>query len=240
MAKKLYEESNIQAIADAIRGKNGTTTTYKPSEMATAIAAIEGGSVDTLDARLNGTLTSYSNDTLTEVLQYGFYKCEQLAYVNLPAVTTVGSNGFSNCSGLVSVSLPSLTYIGDYGFYRCTSLESIVIPSTCKQVQMKYVFYGCTSLKTVDIYGAPGQIEVQSFRNCSALEAVILRHTDGVIGVPTNGGFSNTYAGSGIVNGIGYIYVPAALMEDYKANTYWKAAADYFRAIEDYPDITGG
>lgn len=43
MAQKLYEESNIQAIADAIRAKNGTTTTYKTNEMAAAIQAIEAG-----------------------------------------------------------------------------------------------------------------------------------------------------------------------------------------------------
>ena len=43
MAKKLYEESSIQAIADAIREKNGKTTTYKPSEMAAAITAITTG-----------------------------------------------------------------------------------------------------------------------------------------------------------------------------------------------------
>ena len=33
MAKKLYEESDIQAIADAIREKNGTTNTYTVAEM---------------------------------------------------------------------------------------------------------------------------------------------------------------------------------------------------------------
>ena len=43
MAKKLYEETNIQAIADAIRAKNGSTDTYKTSDMAAAISAIEGG-----------------------------------------------------------------------------------------------------------------------------------------------------------------------------------------------------
>lgn len=43
MAQKLYEETNIQAIADAIREKNGLTTTYKTSEMAAAIAAIPAG-----------------------------------------------------------------------------------------------------------------------------------------------------------------------------------------------------
>lgn len=43
MAKKLYEESNIQAIADAIREKNGESATYKTSEMADAISAITTG-----------------------------------------------------------------------------------------------------------------------------------------------------------------------------------------------------
>lgn len=43
MAKKLYEEANIQAIADAIRGKNGTAQTYTVSEMAAAVSALSGG-----------------------------------------------------------------------------------------------------------------------------------------------------------------------------------------------------
>lgn len=34
------DDTNLKAIADAIRGKNGTETTYKPSEMAAAIEAI--------------------------------------------------------------------------------------------------------------------------------------------------------------------------------------------------------
>lgn len=43
MGKVLVNESSLTGIADAIRGKNGTTTTYKPSEMAAAITAITGG-----------------------------------------------------------------------------------------------------------------------------------------------------------------------------------------------------
>lgn len=43
MAQKLYEETNIQAIADAIREKNGATDTYLVSEMAAAISAIQAG-----------------------------------------------------------------------------------------------------------------------------------------------------------------------------------------------------
>ena len=56
MAKKLYEESSIQAIANAIREKNGKTTTYKPSEMAAAITAITtgGGGVEVEPIVLSG------------------------------------------------------------------------------------------------------------------------------------------------------------------------------------------
>ena len=43
MSKVLVNESSLTGIADAIRGKNGETTTYKPSEMAAAITAISGG-----------------------------------------------------------------------------------------------------------------------------------------------------------------------------------------------------
>lgn len=41
MAKKLYEESNIQAIADAIREKTGTDTKYNTSEMIQGINDVE-------------------------------------------------------------------------------------------------------------------------------------------------------------------------------------------------------
>ena len=43
MSKVLVNESSLTGIANAIRSKNGETTTYKPSEMAAAITAISGG-----------------------------------------------------------------------------------------------------------------------------------------------------------------------------------------------------
>ena len=37
------DDSYFTDIANAIRGKNGETTTYKPNEMAAAISAISSG-----------------------------------------------------------------------------------------------------------------------------------------------------------------------------------------------------
>lgn len=42
MAKKLYEESSVQAIAAAIREKNGAATKYKVAEMANAVRMLSG------------------------------------------------------------------------------------------------------------------------------------------------------------------------------------------------------
>ena len=54
MAKKMYEEASVQDIANAIRAKNGETTTYKIGEMATAIAAISGSPI--VDDSLENTV----------------------------------------------------------------------------------------------------------------------------------------------------------------------------------------
>lgn len=54
MAKKLYEEASVQAIANAIRAKNGEMTTYKIGDMATAIAAISGSPI--VDDSLENTV----------------------------------------------------------------------------------------------------------------------------------------------------------------------------------------
>lgn len=56
---KLYEETDIQNIANAIREKTGTADTFKVSEMANAVANIQTGSVgkDVFTYQLIDTVT---------------------------------------------------------------------------------------------------------------------------------------------------------------------------------------
>ena len=61
MAKVLVTESALEDIADAIRGKNGQQTTYKPGEMASAIGAIPTPT---------GTKQITANGTGIDVAQY--------------------------------------------------------------------------------------------------------------------------------------------------------------------------
>ena len=47
----------------------------------------------------------------------------------------------------------------------------------------------------------------------------------------------NAFTSTRIAGGAGYIYVPSALLEEYKAATNWSNYANQFRAIEDYPNL---
>lgn len=61
MANVIINDENLTNIANAIRGKNGLTTTYKPSEMAAAITAISGAAepvIEALSVTANGTYTA--------------------------------------------------------------------------------------------------------------------------------------------------------------------------------------
>ena len=134
------DDSNLTAIGNAIRAKNGTTTTYKPSEMAAAISAIETGE-DFLPQKITNTLTSYSNNDITAIGSYGLYGCSSLTSVSLPNVTTIGNRGFCRCTGLTSLNLPNLTTIEPYGFASCEGLTSVSLPSVTMIKQRAFSGY---------------------------------------------------------------------------------------------------
>lgn len=65
MAKRIYEESHIRAIAKAIRAKNGSDLSYKTRDMAAAIDALEvSGGVNPAAA----SFTTYLEGDLNEVV----------------------------------------------------------------------------------------------------------------------------------------------------------------------------
>lgn len=64
MANKLYNDTSVKAIADAIRAKNGKTDTYTVAEMAGAINDISAGGAPSLQSK-SVTYTSNGTDTIT-------------------------------------------------------------------------------------------------------------------------------------------------------------------------------
>ena len=153
---------------------------------------------------------AYENDRVKVVGAYAFYGNTKLESISMDAVTSVESEGFRNCTKLVNAHLPSAASLKDSSFNTCTLLERVDCSAT--------------------------YVGITSFYNDPALATLILRNTDTVAELYNTGVFYNTP----IAKGTGYIYVPAELVDSYKAATNWSSFADQIRAIEDYPDICGG
>lgn len=80
MANKIYEENDIQSIANAIRSKNGAQTVYTVSEMATAIENIPTGIAPIEVDRSDVNFYDYDGTIL-----YSYTKSQFLALSSLPA-----------------------------------------------------------------------------------------------------------------------------------------------------------
>lgn len=267
MANVLVEETSLSNIASAIRGKNGGTAVYKPGEMAAAINNLptgggSGGSSDNEDGLLAGTLVNYENTTATKIkdeffkdstklvtatftnvsdMGYRvFSNCKVLTQVSLPNVTPVKDNCFSYCPQLSNVNLSNAKWIGFRAFTNCTSLTSINLPRL--ETLEGSAFFDCSNLAKADLGSCKQFYSSNSsqFNYCHKLTTLILRSNTGCsLPYPVKNAFSSTpFTDSSL--GQGYVYVPRALVDEYKKATNWTVIADRFRAIEDYPDITGG
>lgn len=129
MSKVLVTESYLTDIGNAIRSKNGSTSQYKPSEMAGAINDITAQDNTVLNSILDRSISgNYVNDDLTEVGSYAFANCNNLTTATFTKATKVGSDAFNGCMSLESISLPEVKEIGTSSFNWCPSLKSISMP----------------------------------------------------------------------------------------------------------------
>lgn len=193
-----------------------------------------GGGDDTqIDRLIDRSITEISNGRVTSIGNSAFEYCGYLTTVNFPAATSIGTNAFYKCSSLTTANFPAATSINNFMFQSCSNLTTVDSPAVTRIGQN--AFKSCTKLTTVD-FPAVNAIEQYAFSYCSALTALILRNPNAVCRLSNTNAFTSTP----IASGTGYIYVPSALVDSYKAATNWSTYADQIRAIEDYPDITGG
>lgn len=149
-------------------------------------------------------------------------------------------------SGLLTHTLTEYTTKAEFTFgtkrLNCSSLERFIVPNATGTIN-SHTFYGCTNVKYLDL-GRISTISNNALIGLHLLEALVLRNTE----TPTvlAGLFNNNYSISRnnyTVDGklyYCYFYVPKAMLESYKAANNWKNYTERFRAIEDYPEITGG
>ena len=255
MSVVYISSSKVQAIADAIREKTGTTDGLTLSEMPTAIANIESG-MDPSELALavvNKQIPECVSDEITSIPDYAFYKYSSLKKLRIPNAQTVGTSSFDQCNGIDQIDLPNCTKISNRSFASCNKASFINVP-LLEEVPAG-AFYGSQTATTANIplvkklasqaFYYSRTIERLDFQQLTLIEQLALNQTNlTVLIIRTNSvcslGNANALANSPIAKGTGYVYVPRSLVDSYKAATNWATYAAQIRAIEDYPEITGG
>lgn len=120
-------------------------------------------------------------------------------------VKSVGTSAFNRCYNITAVNLPAVTSIDQEAFSSCNNLI------------------------TAD-FSSVTYIAAAAFAYCGKLTAFILRKADAICSLRNGYAFN----GTPIANGTGYIYVPAALVDTYKAATNWATYSAQFRSLESY------
>ena len=212
-------ESGTYTASNGVDGYSPITVDIIPSS---------DTSGDLMHGTLDGTITEIDSH-VTKVIGYACRGITTLTTVRLPNATSIGTYAFYECSGLTTVEAGLVTSLGTYAFYKCSALTSVnfpyatSVPSSC--------FYQCTKLAKLDL-GAAKSIGSSGLAYCTALKTIILRRSDAICTLNSSGF-------SGVSSLKASIYVPAALIEDYKAASNWSTYASLFKTIEDNPDVCG-
>ena len=207
MAKKLYEEASVQAIADAIRAKAGTADTYKIAEMPDAIASIPSGGgatepyiEETYDS--DGNLIEAKVYGYTKIRKNAFYFCDKLSTVNFPPeLKSIGSSSFYGCA-ITNDSLPdgitdigghafysskvtlsrlpnALTKIGAYAFGYCYNLSMTTLPAQLRTIEDAAFVY--CKFKSMTFMGTPESIASNAFVYCTNLTTINVPWAEGAV-----------------------------------------------------------
>ena len=141
--------------------------------------------------------------------------------------------------GVTSFTLPpcggtdSMSWLPEYFLANCSKLTYAKISEGWTRV-LSNVMRSNSVIKTIDLPTTITEIGSNSMCQCPLLDTVICRATT----VPTMASTSGTYGvfgGSKIAAGTGYIYVPDAAVEDYKAATNWSTYAAQIKGLSELP-----
>lgn len=162
MAKVVVTDTHLTNIANAIRNKNGTNDTYKPSEMASAIQGIStkedlstelntqetllNNQVSKLSIAINTLKNKASGGADTSEIEDAFITHTLSGDYANDRVTKVKYGTFYEDTNLTSVSFPNVTSVESYAFYKCTSLANIDIPKLQSASQYTFSYTNPSSI----------------------------------------------------------------------------------------------
>ena len=161
--------------------------------------------------------------SVTDVSDYAFIGCSDLASVTLPnTVLSIGQGAFSGCQNLKKVIFGSgVKTIGSFAFIGCSKLESCILPNGTEAIG-EYAFSNCSALQDVVIPNTVTSIGKYAFENCLGLYSVT-----SLVNIPfkldeTAFAYTGTDYDTEIIYGVAKLYVPTGRDGVYRVTTGWK------------------
>lgn len=147
-----------------------------------------------------------------------FKECSNLTSINWNATNCLNTDLyyspiFYNCAKLEKVAIGNnVESIPPYCFYECTNLATVIIPNSVASIG-KCAFYHCSGLTSVTIGNGAKKIGEYAFSGCKKLMNVTIKSQ--TVPILANYAFFS-YEGAPVI-----IYVPADMLETYKADAQW-------------------
>lgn len=193
----------------------------------------------------NNNQYDFANDDITSLRDFAFYGDRYIRNAILQNVTQIGENAFANCkalstisadklynagakafnaSGLTQAIFPRLEVFRSQAFAWCASLVKV----KCDKAKtiLDDAFNGCSKLKTIDMLGG-GSISSPSLNPLTYFENLVIRSTEKITSTASLGWIPSTAS----------IYVPDALVEQYKTATNWSQKASQIKPLSEYVEV---
>lgn len=187
------------------------------------------GYIDTCAFSNCVSLRSVSFPRCSEIRASAFLACNKLSEVYFPICTELGSSAFygAKLTELTEDNFPELVTIANYGFVSNSSLTKVILPK-CESIGLN-AFSRCISLS---IASFPACINLSNaFYYCGRLTSLYFLGSS-VVNLTNSNAFSTTPIGSS-TGTIGYVYVPASLVETYQSATNWAQYSSHIVGLTD-------
>ena len=180
-------------------------------------------------------LTNVNLPKLSSLDDQTFWNCSSLQGINLPNCTYVGSTAFDKCYSLSYAILSNVSYVGEFAFNSCFSLYSADLRNVqvigegafnnCSRLNFstplykcnvigEAAFFYCIALTSLELPSIRS-ISRYAFEGCKSLSIITIGYS-GVCSLS-----DSVFYKTKITSSTGSIYVPASLVDAYKADSVW-------------------
>ena len=233
MSTKLVDDTKLTAIGNAIRTKGGTQALLTLDEMPQAIDDLPSGGGGFDWSQLQG-ITIQQHDTSNPITALDLTGMDTSGFLTF-------YNMFGNLTHLASLDVSTVDLTSakalNYMFYYCQALTSLDLRTfdTSNVTNMSNMFRNCSALESIyfpkfdSTHLTVSSSVTDMYKSDNALAALILATDKTTVQQIPNSFYSMGLPTSTIV------YVPDALVSDYKAATNYSYIEDRIKGVSELP-----